>query len=587
MRKLRTAALLSLALLVGVQGARGETLAERLPPDAVAYAGWAGSAALGTSYDASNLKAFLETLKIPDYLRTKFEAEVARNNTPEKAQDVKLLQDVLAAVTEAPSALYVGPLSQQANGKTLPEIAFLARVGAAKATDLSSRITATIERNHKADDPPGGVFASGDLLMVHFGSAGLEEKLKRVTATESLAANTSFKSAMSHVTGGKEPAAAVYVDGQTVVSLIATAVEGSGNAQAKAFWPAIREGLGIDALRAGAWAGNFDGKNWQSSTFVGMTERRVGLLSFIDNRPLTEAALRFVPASATTAGVFRFDGMRFLADVQRTAALVSQDAPRNVDRFFAQLFAFTGVDVKLDLLPSLGDEFIVYGSPDAAGNSLRGFTLVNKLKDPARAEQSFIALENITNMTIAQQAPDAKVQFRTENLNSPFDKVTAHIIGTEKVSPAWTIHEGVFYFAMSLPALQSALERGNGAAGPVEKGSLAENPEFAALRKKLGQDQFSSFMYADLVKSAPETFELVNRALETAARQNPEMDYKLPPLDKIVPALGPVLQVYWSDGEGFHGREAGPFPLASQLSPTNLIVLHLSEAMQPRGAGLP
>lgn len=589
MRKLRdaSAALLTLALLAGGQAARAETLADRVPADAIGYVGWAGTDALGPAYQGSNLKVMLDALKLEEFIQGKIDAEMARNEDAQKRQDVKLLRDVAAAVTQSPSALYVGPMAAQGNGREFPEFALLSRVGADRARDLAGRAGALIERTKRPEMPAVGVSANGELLVMHIG-AGVEEKLKGVTAAQSLASRDGFKKAMAQVNGGKEPAVAMYADGATILSMIAGGIERSGNAQVLQYWPAIREGLGVNALGSAAWAGNFDGKNWQTSIFVGMSERRVGMMAFLDNPPLTDTALRFIPATATSAAVFQFNGPRLLADIQRTAALVSPDAPRQVDRVFAQIFAISGVDFKLDLLPSLGQEFIMYGSPDAAGNSIRGLALVNKLKDVDRAQQAIIAMENIINLTVAQRAPDAKVQFRTETLAAPFEGVTAHVIATEQVSPAWAIHEGVFYFAMSLPTLQSAVERGGGAAGPSEKGSLVENAQFAALRRKLGQEKISAFSFADLAKSAPETYQLVNRAVERAARENPELNYKLPPLDKLMPAMGPVLQVSWTDGDGFHLRDTGPFPLAVQLSPMQLLLLHVTESMQPqRGPGLP
>ena len=36
----------------------------------------------------------------------------------------------------------------------------------------------------------------------------------------------------------------------------------------------VSESLGLQAVRQLAWAGNFDGKNWQSTAFVGMTDRQ-------------------------------------------------------------------------------------------------------------------------------------------------------------------------------------------------------------------------------------------------------------------------------------------------------------------------
>jgi hypothetical protein len=77
----------------------------------------------------------------------------------------------------------------------------------------------------------------------------------------------------------------------------------------------------------------------------------------------------------------------------------------------------------------------------------------------------------------------------------------------------------------------------------------------------------------------------VNRAVERGARNNPEMAFNLPPLDKITPALGPVLSVYWSDPDGFHAKETGPFPLAAALSPGQMMFLRVSEMMQARRNG--
>ncbi len=90
----------------------------------------------------------------------------------------------------------------------------------------------------------------------------------------------------------------------------------------------------------------------------------------------------------------------------------STNAPRSSsDLIFQQVYAIAGIDVKNDLLPSFGDEFVYYGAPATAGNSLRGLTIINKLKDPQKAETAMTAVENLVNLTILQQDPNSKAQF--------------------------------------------------------------------------------------------------------------------------------------------------------------------------------
>jgi hypothetical protein len=227
----------------------------------------------------------------------------------------------------------------------------------------------------------------------------------------------------------------------------------------------------------------------------------------------------------------------------------------------------------------LGDEFVYYGSPDAAGNSLRGFTLVNRLRDPKKAESALSAIENFTNLLITQRSPTSKVQFQTKTLPAPWDKVAAHYIALENATPAWAINDGVFFLSLSLPGLQGAMEMIAGG-----RPSLLDNPQFAALRRKLGQESFAAFSYADLAQSAPETYELFNHVLTAALARNPNPQaYVLPPLDKITPSLGPALRVSWSDEQGYHARESSPFPMAGYLAPSQYVgLLFLRQIQQGR-----
>jgi hypothetical protein len=276
--------------------------------------------------------------------------------------------------------------------------------------------------------------------------------------------------------------------------------------------------------------------------------------------------------------------MRLLDDITGTAAKLNDQAPKLIETALTNIYVWSGIDLKRELLPAFGDEFVYYGSPEGAGNSLRGFVLANRLRDPAKAQSAVAAIENFTNLLITQRNPNSKIQFQAKALPAPWDKVTAHVMALDKVTPAWAINDGVFFLALSLPGLQSALEMT--AAG---KPSILDNPQFAALRQKLGHESFAAFTYADLVAGAPETYELFNLILTGAQARNPDLTaYVLPPLNKITPALGPSMRVSWTDEQGYHASETSPFPMAGYLAPIHYIgLLFLPENQQRRTPAAP
>jgi len=595
-RRHPSAALCLLVLLAagaGGQAARAQVLADKVPADALIYAGWAGSDALGPAYDGSHLKAFLEALNLPAFIGQRVSQTLASQTDTQKVEQSKFGLDLLSAVAKSPTAFYVGPFDYSINpAQPVPRIAVFSKVGKAQAGPLATRLNAVITLNRKPTQPDSAAVAAGDFLLFFSGDANLQDRLTGAAATAlTLADSEKFKQAFAAL-GPNAPraAATLYIDGQATSEMLAAGVQAGTNLQARTLFPALADGLGLNSLQQFAWAGNFDGADWESTTFLGMRDRRPGLLALFDNPPLSQESLKLIPKSATSAGAFRFDGMRMLDDITSTAAKLNDQAPKQIETALTNIYIWSGIDLKRELLPAFGDEFVYYGSPEGAGNSLRGFVLANRLRDAKKAESAVAALENFTNLLITQRDPNSKVQFQAKTLPAPWDKVTAHVMTLEKVTPAWAINDGVFFFALSLPGLQSALEMT--AAG---KPSILDNPQFVALRQKLGHESFSAFTYADLASSAPETYELVNLLLTSAQARNPNPQaYILPPLNKITPALGPSLWVSWTDAQGYHARETSPFPLAGYLAPTRYIGLlfmgqnqQRSPAAPARDAGLP
>ncbi len=474
--------LFAAAVAVTTGSARAQVLADRVPADAVAYAGWAGSDALGPAYDASHLKTFIETFNLPGLVSQRLQAATARVNDPGNADNIHVLQDLFAALAKAPTALYIGPADFSNPNQPMPKLALFSKVGAAQALNLADRVSALMAQRRAPNGPPSGAIAVDDFLLIYAGDAKFPERLSGPAPERSLSHEDAFSHAIAQLgPDAAKSAAVVYADGHAFVQLLGSAVQMSNNAQVRDYFPAISDGAGLTGLKQFAWAGNFDGADWKTSTFLGLRDRRNGLLAFLDNKPLSDDSLKLIPKSATTAGTVRFDGPRLLDDITAAAAKLNDQAPKQIESVLTQAYIWTGIDLKRELLPAFGDEFVYYGSPAAAGNSLRGFTLFNRLKDAKKAESAVSAVENFINLLVLQRNPTSKLQFQTQKLPAPWDAVTAHVLTLPQATPCWAINGDVFYFSLSLPGLQSALDMGAG-----NKPSILDNPQFTALRKLPG-----------------------------------------------------------------------------------------------------
>ena len=583
---------LAVAAMMACSLARGQVMADRVPNDALLYAGWAGTAALGPAYDGSHLKALLEALKLPEFLDARIQEAMDKQAAAGKGDEAKLVKDLLTLVARSPGGVYVGPFeTAPEHAQPYPRIAVFSKVGKETAAAAAAKLDESVKKSHKASDPPVSASAVGDYLLVFVGNQESEKNFEHgLTAEgngESLAATDGFKKTMTQLgPGAAQPAVMIYVNAEQSVTAVQEVMQNAPEAGAmrKAIIPAIVDGAGLSGLRQIGWAGSFDGADWSSATFIGMRERRNGLLAFFDNPPLTEESLKLIPSSATMAGAVRFDGERLLKDVSDAAATVDPRMPQQIETVLTQAWAWTGIDLKHELLPSLGDEFIYYSTPEAAGSSMRGLTLVNRLRDSQKAESALSAAENFANLLILQRNPNSKAQFQVQPLPAPLENVKAHVLTVGNLTPAWAIQNGVLFVSMSVPGLEHAIETAESG-----KESILQNPQFVAMEKKLGRDKFSSFSYADLSASAPEIYDLVSSGLSMAAARSgdPTKAYTLPPLSRLMPEMGLQMRVGWTDADGYHRRERAPFPGARVIGPMQVFFLRLGVQTEQRRPAAP
>ena len=558
MRKLFRRLLPVLILLAAPAAWAESPLADKVPGDALAYVGWRGADELGPAYDKSHLKGIADALEVQTLLDTLLKQAAANN--PDNTAAINLFTKAGNMVFKYPTAVYFGGVVDITAEKPVPKLAMIVKGGKIDSAVLAGQLQLVIDsdKNRKPDDPKPKAEAVGDYLLVTVGDSGdIKDRLSGATdhaLKAPLSENKDFKAAEEKT--AKDPALMFYVNTTGVLKLVDDAVAAKGPPDAKANWPKVADALGIDDLKYAAMAGKFDGADWSTNGFLAMGDRRAGLLSLFDNAPLTADAYKMIPKSATWAGAFRLNGDRILKEIRDAAGRVDDQAQRRIDTGLQGFTNFTGVDLQKDILANLGDEIVFYGTPDATGSSLKGFTLVCKAKDGAALEKAFGDLEAVVTNFAGRGDNAVKIAVETAG------DLNIHTINWKTGGFAWTVQNNVWILGLSSERVQAAAKH-------IAKGeaNITENPEYAAAVKKLGVDKFSSFSFSELAKTGPESYALLTEVINMVMTEIPnnKIQFKMPPYDKIKPNVNTSLMVAWADTDGFHVKSSEPFPSSGYL----------------------
>ena len=478
-RRKRMLALLVAAIACVPTFAWAENDADRVPADAVAYLHWAGEDAMGPAYAASHMKGLFDTLKLQQLLLDQMNKHVQEIGDAKKKEQAQVVHEFLQTAVHYPMSVYVGSFDLSNPSKPQPMLAVFSKMGAAKAGEYAGKLNGALPPDAKEKVT---VSAAGDYLLINIGNdADMARRLGATPPTDGLGTTEAFNKTMTQLgTGAAEAPAIVYLNGESGLHVVDDLIMAKGGGMARV-WPAMESGLGLTEIKEIAWAGSLDGPDWVGQFFIGMGQNRVGLVDFIDNKPLPEDTMKLIPANATWVSVTPFDAGRVLDDIRNTAGQADPNGQKSFDYALRQFFAFTGVDFRNDLIASAGDEYAMYTFPDASGKSIPNMVMVTRLKNPQKMEKALSTLENTISAMVMQRDASGTVSFKTEPLDAPNDKVTAHILSFPAASPAWAIRDDVLYVGISKEAVQHAIS--NAAAG----GSIADNATFASLKKKLGR----------------------------------------------------------------------------------------------------
>ncbi|MDB5294299.1 MAG: hypothetical protein JWO31_282 [Phycisphaerales bacterium] len=546
--------------------AAAQPLVDRVPADAIVYVGWLGYDAESPGFKGSHLKAVLdlaEFRKLVDDTLPKL-ADLLGREDRDAAQALSALRPLLVPMLKHPTAVFVGTPDLPQGGQPTPKAGIVCQAGPDAAALLQH--VQTLLAN--APDPVRQMVRaskSGETVVVSIGYA--EGAVPAANAGASVAGSPGVVGVRPHLV--KDASFVAYADAEKFVALADQAVKQFGPPPAQDAWPKVRDAVGLKGVKRFVWSSGFDGKEWADMFFLAAPEPRPGLLALADPTPLSDAAYKSIPATATMAGASKLNLSQLLAGLRTAVGQVEPRAAEEWDKAFAEANRRLGLDLQRDVIAALGDEWAYYVDPNTGGRTPGGIVFLNRLKDPAKAEAAFAKLERLVNDELAKNIHEKNVSLKF--LTTQAGGTTIHYLGTPLISPSWAVKEGHLVVALFPQMVAGALDQiGGGAAMAGGRKSILDNPDFAALRKRLGVTAANGFAWSDLPKTAPDSYAswvAVSRLANFADVFGvPAPAMLLPPLGKLMPHLSPAGSVTWTDKDGIHAKMLSPFPGATVLA---------------------
>ena len=550
--KLIALVLFACMMLGLARGVAAAPLDTRIPSDAIIYVGWQGADALAPAYAQSNLKGFLESGKIAEYLSENFPQWTAMvsHGDPDAAKQIDEMLKAAHLMWRHSMALYVGPLDF-IDARTPPKfrVAWICDAGA-DAPALEQFYKNFTDKNPTPPDLNLKVTRDGTVVTVTIGEAGPEMFAAGDKAAR-LAGAAGFVSAMKGLR--PNPAISIYVD---VEKILATVNDGLNKTQAP---PPVRQkvtatitALGLTSLTHAAYAGGFDKKEWADEAFLGMKAPRTGILSMLDTVPISDEALKMIPKTAVGFSAGKLDLSKLLAEARKIASQINPGQAAGIDEALGEGSKQLGFDIEKDLLNSFGDEWVLYHGARTEDMASHPIVFVHKLRNPASLEKVLaVAADKIKAVTAGK--------FSVEKLDTGTLMVSG--IRLPFLTIAWTVRGNYFYIS-NLEGISPAIEH-------VEKKgpSILENQTYLAVRSAFPAQKATSITFSEPAKLYPDVYQLIMTYLPMAKLAGLNIPGNLIPVpQRAAPFLTPGGSVSWADADGFHISSRSAFPGAELLS---------------------
>ena len=487
----------------------------------------------------------------------------------EEAQMFALVATLLSSAWSDGGAMYMLPPDPQ--GPPIPQLCVMWNKADNQGPlkDALNTVVAMLE-----EELPTFTGELGDAIYLSVGFDPADAE------AASLSTSARFKTATKNIQDGA--ALMVYVDAKEWIkqiddftAMMRDQAEDQG-APAEPFaemWPTVRDATGLNGLDSLAFSAGLKDKNWHTQLFIGAPTPRRGVLSLLDNEPITASSLLHIPKTATYVQVFSMQPSRVLDVTMDVAGAVDPELVTMISDTLKEASEEVGFDLEMKLIRGMGPAWSVYVDPMIAGNGFASIVLVNELQDADAVSQSMTKLSDKANEFFAEEEDEVKIRFLTKKIEG----VAVTHLGIPFVAPAWAVHNGKLYVSLYPQGIEMAIDQ----SGKREDSILANKSFQTAMARftirPAGANAFENLgpvtglSFADLPKTATEGYGMNMMIMQIATGMS-EMftgepsPMRMPPVGKILPFIEVSGGITRVDGDGMHIHLVEPFPGATLLS---------------------
>jgi hypothetical protein len=306
----------------------------------------------------------------------------------------------------------------------------------------------------------------------------------------------------------------------------------------------LLDDLGLMGLRSLVLYSGFDGRAERGLMEWDMPGPRKGLLALANGKPFMLGDVPPLPPDVVSWTTTNFDAAAFHDTAYRAAeqivGLVSPDDVAKVKEIAKQINTTIGVDLRKDLLASLGAQFAYYTSP-ADGPFTLGQTLLFKVKD---AEKLHATLEQIVKNLGTAAGKQVRIKKRD------YHGVAVHEVYVKQEGfifvPTYAIHKDWLVIGWYPQAVQAFVQRG--------KGQLAVWKPSPSVKESLDKlpKEFVSISYTDPRPSLKQLMSIAPLIAGAVSSFNQTLNFEvgsLPATQAVTKHLFPNISVTSDDGK--------------------------------------
>jgi hypothetical protein len=553
---------------------QADTLAQRVPDDAIMYMSWSGTAQLEAVYDKSTFKKVLVAAGVDkimaDELPKLFD-KLPGDDNAKAAEALKLLEPM----RKYPMAVYfAGAKNYKADTPAAGglKLAVLMDAGA-DAAKVAEAVTKLIKDMPAEDQAKAQLTTKveNNLVIMTLGGYELPKPTKTLAELKSYVAMFPANKDMTN-------AVTAYMDVPKLITEIEQAAKADATVTEFAQWTRIKLALGLMNITQFGMIAGFEGTEWREEFVLGMGAKRNGALEFLTTKPVDQKFLASVtPKNALSITAGRLDVPKVIKYVRDMVNTTEPEKTADFDDAFKQGSEAVGLDIQKDILEPLGDEWLVVrlpaiminipgmGGPGGGGMAtpLQNYVVANRVKDAAKVQK---ALDTLQALLVANMPARGGMGFSEEKIGETTLQVLS--LGNEipvKINPAWGIHKGTLMIAMDVQSIRDMIAQGDA------KTSLLDEKQYQTAMNLPGAKTATSLAYADMKQVAGETFGYVKMWGGMMLMQGGDnipawVSTVLENLDLVADALTPCSTVTYVDEVGFHMVTRSPMPVAPLLA---------------------